>query len=110
MNEEMDSIDNKNDWDLIDVPVVKASIGVKWVYKTKFNEKGKVERHKSRLVAKGFSQQPNVDYGVTFTPIERLDIVRPVLAVASQNGWPIYHMGVKSPVLNGILEEEVYIN
>jgi len=36
--------------------------------------------------------------------------VRAVLAIAAQNKWPIYQMDVKSDFLNGILEEEVYVN
>ena len=44
----------KNDtWDLVDLPKGKDVIGVKWVYKTKYNVDGKVEKLKARLVAKG---------------------------------------------------------
>jgi hypothetical protein len=38
----IEAIERKNTWDLIDLPIVKTNIGIKWVYKTKFNEKGKV--------------------------------------------------------------------
>jgi uncharacterized protein (UPF0332 family) len=80
---------------------MKTNTGVKWVYKTQFNEKGKVEKHKTRLVAKGFSQQPGSDYGETFSLITRLDIVRGVLAVATQNKWLVYQIDVKSTFLMG---------
>ena len=39
MNEEMDSIERNDTWDLVDLPTRKLSNGVKWVYKTKFNKK-----------------------------------------------------------------------
>ena len=94
MNEEIDANEKNNTWDLVYLPTGKTSTGDKWVYKTKFNEKGKVERHKSRLVAKGFAQQPSVDCGETFTPVARLDIVIVVLEVAAQNNWPIYQIDV----------------
>jgi hypothetical protein len=40
MNQEIDSIEKKKTWDLVDFPRNKKSIGVKWVYKTKLNKKG----------------------------------------------------------------------
>jgi hypothetical protein len=84
-------------------------IGVKWVYKTKYNADGKVEKHKERLVAKGFKQQHGIDYNETFAPVARLDTIRMVLSIATQNNWKVYQMDVKSTFLNDILEEEVYI-
>lgn len=32
----------------------KKNVGRKWVFKKKGNEEGKVEKHKSRLVEKGY--------------------------------------------------------
>jgi len=80
------------------------------VYKTKFNEKGKVERQKVRLVEKWFAQQLGIEYEETFSPLARLDTVREVLGVAAKKKWPIYQMDVKSSFLNGILYEEVYVD
>ena len=87
MDEEIDSIERNNTWDLVDLPEGKNSIGVKWVYKTKLNANGQVEKYKARLVAQGYSQQPGIDYNETFAPIERIDTVRVVLAIAAQNRW-----------------------
>ena len=55
MNEENDAIEKNQTWDLVDIPADKSSIGVKWVYKTKLNEKGELEKHKERLVGKGYA-------------------------------------------------------
>jgi hypothetical protein len=35
-----------------------------------------MEKHKSRLIEKWFSQQPIIDYGETFVPVARLGTVR----------------------------------
>ena len=43
-------------WSLIDLPDGYRPIGGKWVFKTKRDAKGKVERYKARLVAKDYSQ------------------------------------------------------
>jgi hypothetical protein len=85
MNQEFESIEKNKNWDVVDLPRHKKSIGVKWVYKTKLNEKGQIEKDKARLVAKGFSQQPSIDYGETFAPVERLDTVRILLAMVAQH-------------------------
>ena len=109
MDQEIDSIEKNDTLDLVNLPKYKNLIGVKWVYKTKLNEKGEIDRFKARLVAKGFSQQPRIDFGENFSPVARLDTVRVVLATKAQNKWKLYHMDVKSAFLNGILEEEMYV-
>ena len=38
-----------------------------------------------------------------------MEVVRTLLAYATYKGFKIYQMDVKSTVLNGILEEEDYI-
>ena len=93
----------------MDLPKGKECIGVKWVYKTKFDAKGEIVKHKARLVAKGFSQQYGVYYNETFSPVVRLDIVQTILAIATQNNWKVYQMDIKSSFLNGCLDEEVYV-
>ena len=52
----------------------------------------------------------NIEVGESFTPVTRLDTVRLVLAIATENKWPISQLDVKSAFLNGILEEEVYVD
>ena len=49
-------LENNDTWYLVELSEDKDCIGVKWVYKTKFNEKGEVEKYKAKLVEKGFAQ------------------------------------------------------
>jgi len=109
MEEEIEAIENNNTWDLVDLPKDKNLIGVKSVYKTKLNEKGEIDRFKERFVAKGFSQQPRIEFGETFAPVAILDTVRAILATEAHKKWKVYHMDVKSSFLNGILEEEICV-
>lgn len=53
-------------WEVVDLPQCKKLIGNKSVYKVKLNLDGFVERYKTRLVAKGYSQIVRVDYFDSF--------------------------------------------
>lgn len=109
MKAEIDAIERNKTWELVDLPKSKKAIGVKWVFRTKFNPDGSIFKHKARLVVKGFSQVAGVDYGDTFAPVARHDTIRLLLALAGQKGWEVYHLDVKSAFLNGILVEEIYV-
>ena len=62
MTEEMSTIERNETWELVDLLKDKNVIGLKWVYRTKYNADGSVQIHKARLVAKGYSQQHGIDY------------------------------------------------
>ncbi|RVW64469.1 Retrovirus-related Pol polyprotein from transposon RE2 [Vitis vinifera] len=110
MNEEIGSIEKNNSWELVELPKGQKSIGVKWVYKTKLNKDGGVDKYKARLVAKGYKQEFGVDYKEVFAPVAKLDTIRFVLSMAAQKSWSIHQLDVKSAFLHGELEEEVYID
>ena len=109
MKEELSMIEKNKTWELIDRPQNKKVIGVKWVYRTKLNVDGSINKHKARLVVKGYAQVFGVDYSDTFAPITRLDTIRLLLAIAAQMNWRVYQLDVKSAFLNGILKEEIYV-
>lgn len=101
-------IDN-NTWELVDLPDGAKVIGVKWVFKTKFNEKGAIDKFKARLVAKGFHQTHGVDFHEVFAPVARWDTIRLILGLAAQQGWNVLQLDVKSAFLHGELSEDVYV-
>lgn len=109
MDEEMNSIMKNQTWKLADLPSGTKCIGVKWIYKTKFNEHGEISKYKARLVAKGYSQKHGIDYTEVYAPVARMDTIRTILNMAAQKAWDIYQLDVKSAFLHGILEEEVYV-
>ncbi len=100
----------KNDtWELVDRSQNKKIIGVKWVYRTKLNANGSVNKYKARLVVKGYCQVFGVDFSETFAPVARLDTIRMLLALVAQKGWKTYQLDVKSAFLNGYIQEEIYV-
>ena len=109
MQDELNMIDKNNTWELVDRPSHKKPIGVKWVYRTKLNFDGSINKHKARLVVKGYAQMFGVDFSETFAPVARLDTIRMLLALAAQRKWKIYQLDVKSAFLNGYLEEEIFV-
>ena len=60
-------------------------------------------------MAQGFSQIEGIDYEETFTPVARYSSILTILALLAQMGWHIYQMDVTTAFLNGVIEEEVYI-
>ena len=61
MAEEISMIEKNQTWELVERPVKRKVIGVKWVYKVKHNADGTLNKLKARLVVKGFSQR--IDLG-----------------------------------------------
>jgi len=96
-------------WELVDRPQHKKAIGVKWIFRTKLNSDGSVNKYKARLVVKGYAQMFGVDFSETFAPVARMDTIRMLLALAAQKGWTLHQMDVKSAFLNGYLEEEIFV-
>jgi Reverse transcriptase (RNA-dependent DNA polymerase) len=109
VDDEIRIIEKNDTWELTSLPRGHKAISVKWVYKKKINPQGKVEKYKARLVAKGYKQQAGVDYEEVLAPVARMETIRLLIALAAQSKWRIYQMDVKSAFLNGVLEEEVYI-
>ena len=96
MNEEIKMIEKNNTWKLVDKAQDKEVIGLKWVYKIKYNENGSIQKYKPRLVAKGYSQQAGVDFNETFAPVVRMETIRVVLAIAVQLKLQVFQLDVKS--------------
>ena len=96
-----------NTWDLVDRPPKRKVIDTKWVYKTKYKFDSTLDKYKAWLMAKGFAHVYGFDYQDTFAPTPWLTTIRNVLALATQESWPVFQMDVKSAFLNGDLKEDV---
>jgi hypothetical protein len=109
MTEEYQSIIKNNVWEIVPRPKRKDVVSSKWLYKIKHVVDGSIEKYKERFVAHGFSQKEGINYEETFSPIYRYTSIRTIIALAAKMKWKLHHMDVKTTFLNGVIEEEVYI-
>ena len=108
--DEYQSIQDADVWEVHnEVPEGRKPIGSRWVFKVKLNADGSIERHKARLVVKGYSQQSGIDYDETFAPVSRYDSLRLIIAYASINKLELGQLDIKTAFLNGILKEEIWM-
>ena len=100
MEEELKSMSTNKVWDLV---------SCKWVYKTKYDSKGKIKRFKARLVAKKFTQREGINYIKTFSPISKKDSFRIVMALIVHFDLELHQIDDKIAFLNSDLHENVYM-
>nr|GEW69817.1 retrovirus-related Pol polyprotein from transposon TNT 1-94 [Tanacetum cinerariifolium] len=85
-------------------------IKLKWIYKVKTNEFGRVLKNKARLVVQGFMQEEGIDFNESFAPVARREDIRIFVANTANKNMTIFQMDIKMVFLSGELKEEVYIS
>ena len=109
MNEDIKFMKDNDIWDLVPLPEGAKPIGCKWIFKTKRDSKGDVERYKARLVAKGFTQKECINYTETFSLILSKDSFRTIMASVAHFDLELHQMNVKTVFLNGDIDETIYM-
>ena len=80
---EIESIQKNHTWDYVELSERKDAITAKWVYRTKKDSSGNIQKLKARVVARGFEQVLGVDFYDTFAPVVRWSTIRTIVAVAA---------------------------
>ena len=98
----------KNDtWELVPRPHANV-VRSHWVYCVKYRADSSLECYKAHLVADGSSQQAQVDYDETFSPVVRPATIRMVLCIVLSKGWPINQLDVKNAFLHSKLDKTIF--
>lgn len=109
MDDEMSALHKNKTWILVPRPKNRRVIKCRWVFKLKTNPDGSIERFRARLVAKGFSQVPDIDFKATFAPVASSNTIRLVFAFAAKFNMNISQFDVKTAFLYGDLEETLFM-
>ncbi|GJS88886.1 retrovirus-related pol polyprotein from transposon TNT 1-94 [Tanacetum coccineum] len=88
--------------ELVDRPLYKNVINLKWLWKNKHDEENTVIRKKSRLVAKGYAQKEGIYFKESFAPIAWLEAVQLFIAFAAHKSFTMdsytHSSMTKSPI------------
>ncbi|GJW24839.1 disease resistance protein [Tanacetum coccineum] len=109
MKEEYDALMKNGTWSLVPRASTTNVVDGKWVYRLKRDKNGAIIRYKARFVAKGFRQQPGIDFHETFSPVVKSTTIRAVLSLAVTNDWPLRQLDIQNAFLHGNLKEQVYM-
>ncbi|GJW70327.1 retrovirus-related pol polyprotein from transposon TNT 1-94 [Tanacetum coccineum] len=106
MKEEYDALMKNGTRSLVPRASNTNVVADKWVYRLKYDKNGAITCYKARFVAKGFRQQPGIDFHETFSPIVKSITIRAVLSLAVTNNWPLHQLDVHNAFLHGNLKEQ----
>jgi hypothetical protein len=65
-------------------------VGCKWVFKKKLRSDGTIDKYKTMLMAKGYTQKEGEDFFDTYSSVARLTTIRVLLSLAASHGLLIY--------------------
>ena len=90
----------------MDRPSKSSMITTRWVFAKKIQASSVV--FKARLVARG-CQQDSESFGEIYSPVAKWPTIRVFFAVSNFHDLSIFHVDVKCAFLNGVINEEIYI-
>jgi hypothetical protein len=101
---------DKDEWkDAILSEIKTLVINDTWDVVDKYAADGTLDRRKARVVAKGFTQRPGIDFHDMFAPVARLSSLRLLVALAAKYNLKISQLDVTSAYLNGKIDTKVFM-
>ena len=87
----------------MDHPPCCKPLSYKWLFKRKRKVDGSIDKHKARLVIKGYKQTEGLDYFDTYSPVTRMNSIRMVLTIVALRKLEVHQMDVKTTFIRGSL-------
>ncbi|KAE8219272.1 hypothetical protein CF326_g8991 [Tilletia indica] len=96
-------------WEPAKLPAGRTAVSSRWIYKRKTNSEGQIVKYKARVVARGFSQKPGLDYEETHAPTPAITALRVFVAIAIRYSLVVHQMDVEAAFLNSEIDVELYM-
>lgn len=109
MSCELSALNERGTWEVVERPSDIKVVDCRWVYKTKWSHDKSEVKCKSRLVARGFTQEYGVNYFETYAPVVKSSSVRLLLAIAVECGLKVEQIDIKNAYVNSDLDEVIYM-
>lgn len=109
MQNELNALKPNGTWTFTILPPHRKVACCIWVFKTKENVDISIQKHKARLVVKGYHQEQGFDFIKTFTPVVKPTIIKVILTLATTYEWDIQLVDVNNAILDGSLNQEIYM-
>ena len=106
VNSEIESILNNHTWELTDLPRGNKPLWLKWIFKRKMKPDGTTDKHKARIIVKGYRKKEGLNYFDTYSPVKRITSMSMLIALAVVHDLKIYQMDLKTTFLNWEFEKE----
>ena len=84
-------------------------VSSKWIFKTKYSANDRIEKYKVSFLSCGFFEKEGINYEETFAPVDRYTSIRTIFSLESNMKWKLHQVDLNTTFLNGLIEEEVYI-
>lgn len=107
-------LEEYNNWERLDMfervprPKDQPVIGLMWVFATKYDTDGTLEKAKARLCALGNRQKVNFNEIDTYAPVIRPVTLRMMFSLMTKRRRKGYHVDIKAAFLNSRLKQPVY--
>ena len=108
---EVDSLTANDTFEVVPssmVPVGTKVLNTRWVFSVKHNGDS-IERYKARLVARGDTQRPGVDFNEVYAPVVNATTLRTMLALAAIRDYDLDQLDAVTAFLNAPLGQDLYI-